>query len=124
MPGKPFTKNDPRRGPGGRPKEHPKKGKLAAQLWDALIKLAQMKKEAAEKFMKGNPPMYYIMAWKYMTEYTTESWDRVCGRILNKSEFTGLDGQPLNPPPAPSTKFDLSKLTREQLDKFIEKLKP
>lgn len=109
---------------GGRPVEHPLKGKVAKSIWDALVTLSAMKREDAEKKMKGNPTMAYIMAWKYITENTTECIDRMCGRIPNKSEVTGNEGAPLIPPTPPVQKFDMSKLSKEQLDKFIEKLKP
>ena len=119
-----FKKNDPRINRDGRPKEHPLKGKVAFEIWDAIVKLSRMKKEAAEKLIKGNPTMVYVMAWKYITQTHTEAVDRLCGRIPNKSEVTGGDGDPLIPPPPPQKPIDFSPFSKEQLDKFIENLKP
>lgn len=74
---------------GGRPVEHPLKGKVAYALWTAMIKLAAMKKDDAVKKMSGNPTMTEIVAWKYMQDHPTDFMDRFCGKIPQKQEVSG-----------------------------------
>jgi hypothetical protein len=123
MPGKgrPFTgKDDPRRSNnGGRPPEHPLKGKVAMEIWEATVKLMHMTKSAAVKYMSKNPTIIEIMAWKYINDYPTEAYDRFCGRIPNKSELTGKNGIDLIPG-TPTTSISFNGCSPEQIDKFIE----
>lgn len=66
---------------GGRPAEHPLRGKVSMALQDAMVKLLGMKKDSAMEHMKKNPTITEITAWKYITDYPTEVVDRFCGRI-------------------------------------------
>ena len=66
---------------GGRPVEHPLRGKVSMALQDAMVRLLQMKKDAAVKLMQSNPTITEITAWKYINDYPTEVIDRFCGRI-------------------------------------------
>ncbi len=66
---------------GGRPVEHPLRGKVSMELQDAIVSLLGMKKDAAVKLMTANPTITYITAWKYINDYPTEVIDRFCGRI-------------------------------------------
>lgn len=87
-----FKKGNKAGGHGGRPKEHPLKGKVAFALWDAMAKLSQMKEADAQKKIDGNPTVAEAAAWKYIQEYPSEFIDRFCGRIPNKQEHTGPEG--------------------------------
>lgn len=84
-----FTKNDPRRSKGGRPKEHPLKGRISMALWDAMVKLLKMKKQDAVKKMQGNPTILEITAWKYINDTPGEVINRFCGRIPNDIKLDG-----------------------------------
>lgn len=66
---------------GGRPVEHPMRGKVSMELQDAMVMLLGMKRDAAVQLMKGNPTITQITAWKYINDYPTEVIDRFCGRI-------------------------------------------
>lgn len=66
---------------GGRPVEHPLRGKVSMDLQNAMVMLLGMKKAEAVLHMQNNPTITEITAWKYISDYPTEVIDRFCGRI-------------------------------------------
>lgn len=80
---------------GGRPAKHPLSPKVSMALQEAIIKLLDMGKDDAAKYMAGNPKMTYVVAWKYITKYPTEVLDRFCGKIPTMQQISGNDGEPL-----------------------------
>ena len=79
----------------GRPADHPLKGKVSMELWDAMIKLLHMKKEKVAERMANSPTLLEITAFKYINDSPAEVVDRFCGRIPQKTEHTGEDGKPI-----------------------------
>lgn len=114
MPGRPFVKNDPRRGPGGRPRQHPKHSVVGMEIQDAIIKILQMTKDKAIIYMQKNPTLIDTTAWKYINDYPSDVVDRFCGRVPQPQEITGRDGEPLIP--SPVAHINLDKLTADQIE--------
>ena len=117
--GKPFTKDDPRRSPGGRPKKTVSWKKAEDKLREAIPRLLLMPKKKREKLIADNPTGAEMLAAKYIEEYTPQAVDRFLGKV--PTEFTGKDGSPLIPkasmPILPP--MDFSGWKPEQIDRFI-----
>lgn len=66
---------------GGRPVEHPMRGKVSMELQDAIINLLKMRKDVAVAHMQNNPTITEITAWKYINDYPTDVLDRFLGKV-------------------------------------------
>lgn len=86
---------------------------------EAIPRILAMRKEKLATFLGGNPTVAEMTAWAYIKAYPNEVIDRFVGRTPNETRLTGKDGEDL--PVAPVLpRLDLSKMSKSQLDKFIE----
>lgn len=122
--GRPFTKNDPRAAAGrklaGRKPKSVEWRDAEKALREAIPRLLLMQKNDLQNLLASNPTGVEMLAAKYVMEHIPDTVNRFLGRTPNV--LTGKDGEPLIPaPPAPMLPpIDFSKMTEEQLDRFIE----
>jgi len=97
--GKPFTKNDPRRGKSpGRPKKSVEWKDAEEELRTAIPRLLLMEKNDLKKLLESNPTGAEMLAAKYLHEHAVEAVNRFLGKTPNV--LTGAEGKPLIPPAA------------------------
>ncbi|MES2155381.1 MAG: hypothetical protein V4510_09630 [bacterium] len=120
--GKPFTKNDPRRAKGGRPKKSVSWKQAEDKLREAIPRLLVMDKNDLHALLASNPTGAEMLAAKYLHEHAVEAVNRFLGKTA--TVLTGAEGKPLiptPPPPAlPPIDFSGPLWTPERLDEFIK----
>ncbi len=117
--GKPFTKNDPRRARGGRPKKTTDWKAAEDELRDAIPRLMLMRKSELSELLAKDPTGAEMLAAKYIHEHAPKTVERFLGKMPDI--LTGKDGQPLIPaaPVAILPPLDFKGWKPEQVDAFI-----
>lgn len=124
--GRPFTKNDPRRGKSpGRPKKTVTWREAEDLLRATVPLLIVMSDKELKALMNAGPGVAEQIAIAYIQEHPVEVINRFLGKTA--TPITGADGKPFMPPSASPVTFNLPPIdfsgplwTAERLDKFIE----
>lgn len=119
--GRPFTKNDPRRGTSsGRPKKSVTWKEAEDALREAIPRLMLMSKKDLKLLLEANPTGAEMLAAKYIHEHVPHTVERFLGKT--PTPLTGVDGKPLIPEAAAPIlpPLDFSKMSEAQLDRLIE----
>lgn len=124
--GKPFTKDDPRRGKSpGRPRKTVEWKTAEDELRAALPRLMMMSAKELKDLVKNGLSVVDELAIAYIREHPVEAVNRFIGKPA--TPLTGADGKPLIPPAAPAVNVNLPAMdfssplwTPEALAKFID----
>jgi hypothetical protein len=120
--GKPFVKDDPRRGKSsGRPKKSVNWKAAEELLREALPRVLSMERNELRALLESNPTGAEMLAAKFLHEEPTKAVERFLGKM--PTVLTGAEGAPLIPAaPAPVLPpLDFTHWTPAQIDKFIER---